>query len=118
MPTEPLLVEIDKEKIEQALSNIVSNAVKFSDQGQIAVSLTAGARDLSISIQDQGCGVADDELPRIFQRFFQGENQRGGTGLGLSLAKLWIDTHGGHIWIKSDGEGTGATVTFTLPRVL
>lgn len=115
MPTEPIIAEIDTKKIEQALSNIVSNAIKFSDEGKITVTVKTTEVDVSISVKDEACGIPASELPQVFDRFFQGKSRRGGTGLGLAISQLWVEAHGGRIWAESEGEGKGTTVTFTLP---
>ncbi len=111
----PITISCDPEKIKQTLSNVISNAIKFSESGQVTISTKQLADDLLISVADQGQGLNKEELSQIFDRFYQGENTSKGSGIGLTIAKAWVEAHGGKIWAESDGEGKGATVTFTLP---
>ena len=117
--TEPMLeILCDGERISQALSNLVSNAIKFSRGGNVGVVIKRKDKSIHISVQDDGMGITASDLPHIFDRFYQGSTGRTkskGTGLGLTIAKMWVEAHGGKIWADSEGEGKGATVTFTLP---
>ncbi|MGC8857455.1 MAG: ATP-binding protein [Anaerolineae bacterium] len=114
-----LLVEADGHKISIALSNLVRNALTFTDAGG-HVSITAGAIPgyVKVSVIDDGVGIPAKDLPRIFERFFQVEShltrRHGGMGLGLSVAKAMIEMHGGRIWAESI-EGKGSNFTFLLP---
>lgn len=108
-------ISADTEKIEQALSNLLSNAVKFSESGVITVSVRDQSHNCVVSVRDEGCGIPAADLERIFDRFFQGKTNTKGSGLGLTIAKAWVEAHGGKIWAESDGMGKGATVTFTIP---
>jgi signal transduction histidine kinase len=108
-------MSIDAEKIQQTLSNLVSNAIKFSERGLVTIGVQKQARDCVISVHDEGCGIPAANLERIFDRFFQGSTATKGSGIGLTIAKAWVEAHGGKIWAESDGEGKGTTVTFTLP---
>jgi signal transduction histidine kinase len=111
----PISVTADEPKIRQVVSNVLSNAVKFSDGGTVRVSLTHGKGEVLCQVTDSGRGIAKKILPRVFDRFFQGQEGTKGTGIGLTIAKAWVDAHGGQIWAESEGEGKGTTVTFTLP---
>jgi signal transduction histidine kinase len=108
-------IEADAEKIQQVLSNLLSNAIKFSDKGEITINLCEGKEKISCSVEDQGCGIPPQHLNRIFERFFQGSKSSRGAGIGLTIAKAWVEAHGGKIWAESEGEGKGTKVTFTLP---
>ena len=106
----------DGERLQQVLSNILHNAVKFTPPGgRISVSATGGA-SVTISVQDTGVGISATDLPRIFERFYKADRARsgGGTGLGLAIAKHIVQAHGGDIWASSV-EGRGATFSFTIP---
>jgi two-component system, NtrC family, sensor kinase len=109
----------DERKIRQVLLNLLSNAVKFTPEGgRITVRATAANGTVEISVSDTGIGIAPGDQEAIFQEFRQvGTDyvrKREGTGLGLALARRFIDLHGGRIWVKS-GLGEGSTFTFNLP---
>jgi PAS domain S-box-containing protein len=108
-------VMADPERIQQTLSNLVGNAIKFSPNGsKIAVVARRNAGGVVISVVDAGKGIAAEQLPRVFDRYWQSSRtDRQGAGLGLAIAKGIVETHGGRIWIESrPGEGT--TASFTL----
>ncbi len=105
----------DAQRVRQTLSNLISNAIKFSHQGQIRVEASRIENCIRCAVIDQGSGIPPENLDRIFDRFYQGKNASKGSGIGLSIAKAWVEAHGGKIWAESEGEGKGATVTFTLP---
>lgn len=116
---EPILVEIDQDKITQVLDNIISNALKYSPSGgTITVKLVVFHDSLEVKIFDQGVGIPKQNLHRIFDRFYRVDKARaryiGGTGLGLAIAKEMVEAHNGHIWATSI-EGKGTTIHFTLP---
>jgi len=115
----PLLlpqVIADEEKLEQVLAELVHNALKFAPGGRITISARSGLDQVSVSVSDNGAGIASDDLLHIFQRFYKADKSRGeqGTGLGLTIAKHIIEAHGGKIWAEST-LGQGSTFTFTLP---
>jgi two-component system sensor histidine kinase VicK len=116
---EPILVEIDQDKITQVLDNIISNALKYSPSGgTITVKLVVFHDSLEVKISDQGVGIPKQNIHRIFDRFYRVDKARarniGGTGLGLAIAKEMVEAHNGHIWATSI-EGKGTTIHFTLP---
>jgi len=112
-------VKADASRLEQVLDNLLSNALKFSPEGGVVKvhmnpDLQAGV--LEVSVSDTGPGIAPEDLPHIFERFYQGRTkvkQTAGSGLGLALAKKVVEAHGGRIWIESE-KGKGATVRFIL----
>ncbi len=110
-----IYVEIDREKILQAVSNLLSNAIKFSEKGAIDIHSRLIDQEYVVSIKDHGHGIPPTELEQVFERFYQGRHSVQGSGIGLTIAKAWVEAHGGKIWAESDGEEKGATVTFTLP---
>jgi len=117
---DPALGEVtgDERKIKQILLNLLSNAVKFTPEGG-RISLKAGRRDsaVEISVTDTGIGIAPEDQAAIFEEFRQvgsDERKREGTGLGLTLAKKFVELHGGRLWVESE-PGRGSTFTFTLP---
>jgi signal transduction histidine kinase len=117
---DPRLGELvgDERKIKQILLNLLSNAVKFTPEGG-RISLKAGRREgvVEISVTDTGIGIAPEDQAAIFEEFRQvgsDERKREGTGLGLTLAKKFVELHGGRIWVESE-VGKGSTFAFTLP---
>lgn len=109
-------VMADRERIQQTLSNLVGNALKFSPPGtKIVVMARKEGSSVVISVLDSGQGIASEQLPRVFDRYWQAaRTDRQGAGLGLAIAKGIIETHGGRIWIESK-PGEGTTASFTLP---
>ena len=109
----------DERKIKQILLNLLSNAVKFTPEGgRIGIHARQSNGAVEISVTDTGIGIAPEDQPRIFEEFRQVgsdyEHKSEGTGLGLTLAKKFVELHGGRIWVESE-VGKGATFTFTLP---
>ncbi len=113
-----LNVSIDYDGIEQVLLNIISNAIKYTEEGEIKVYLKSHDNIAEIKVIDTGIGIPEDDLPRIFERFYRVDKARtrelGGTGLGLSIAKEIIEGHGGAIDIRSN-PNKGTEVTIELP---
>ena len=110
-----LRINADRRAMVQILTNLVSNAVKFSNpNGGVTIRLTM-ADDIVIDVSDQGIGVSPEDLPRIFDSFTQGAHSRGGTGLGLSIVKQLAELHGGTAAAESE-PGAGATMTIRLPK--
>lgn len=110
-----LRINADRRAMVQILTNLVSNAVKFSNpNGCVTIRLTM-ADDIVIEVSDQGIGILPEDLPRIFDSFTQGAHSRGGTGLGLSIVKQFAELHGGTAAAESE-PGAGATMTIRLPK--
>ena len=105
---EHVTAKIDAGKVERVVSNILSNAVKFTPvAGEINVELVVDTPQgtATLSVSNTGKGIAEDDLPHIFERFYQPQHSEGGTGIGLALAKAFVDMHGGHIGVSSKAEG-------------
>ena len=114
------LVMADRRRIVQVLGNLLSNAARNSPQSSvIKVSAVRDGVHVAVSVADEGRGIPAERLPELFRKFSraQSEEQAGDTGLGLSICKGIVEAHGGRIWAESDGPGTGACFTFTLPSV-
>jgi len=116
-----VLVFGDRSQLVSALSNLIENAVKYSEPGKLVrVETKEDAETVAITVTDQGIGIAPADQERIFERFFRVDRARsrstGGTGLGLSIVRHVVDNHGGKISVQSE-EGTGATFTVTLPTI-
>jgi two-component system phosphate regulon sensor histidine kinase PhoR len=107
----------DAERMQQVVTNLVHNAIKFTPPGgEVAISATANQDEVIISVRDTGVGIPADDLPRIFERFYKADRARsgGGTGLGLAIAKHIVLAHGGRIWAESV-EARGSTFYVALP---
>lgn len=115
-PDDMPYVMADRERIGQALSNLVGNAIKFSPSGsEISVRVTVLEPEVLFAVTDHGKGMTPEQLSRAFDRFWQSSRtDRQGAGLGLAIAKGIIDAHGGRIWAESS-PGAGSTFYFTLP---
>ena len=114
-----LWVDIDGGKISIVLSNLLKNALTFTNEGgHVVIRGEQKPEYVTVTVQDDGLGIPAKDLPRIFDRFYQVEShltrRHGGMGLGLSIAKVMIEIHGGRIWAESK-EGEGSTFTFLLP---
>jgi two-component system sensor histidine kinase MprB len=111
---EPALVTVRQHMIERALSNLVDNAVKYSPDGA-PVEVVVGPR--SVEVRDHGGGIADEDLPRIFDRFYRATAARTapGSGLGLAIVSQIIEAHGGRVYASNHADG--AVVGFELPAV-
>lgn len=115
-----LRVAVDAERIGQVLRNLLTNALAFTPaQGRIEISAQGSGDWVEVSVADTGSGIAAQDLPFVFERFYRADKSRarttGGAGLGLAIAKQWVEGHGGKIRVESK-LGRGATFTFTLPR--
>jgi signal transduction histidine kinase len=108
----------DERKLTQVLLNLVGNAIKFTDQGEVAIKASAANGSITVAVRDSGPGIAEADQAKIFQEFQQADSsvtrQKGGTGLGLTISKRIVELHGGHIWVESS-PGHGSTFTFALP---
>ncbi len=117
--SQDLLVVADASKIAIVLSNLVKNAITFTNEGgHITIRGSLESEFVKVVVEDDGVGIPAKDLPRVFDRFYQVEShltrRHGGMGLGLSVAKVMIEMHGGRIWVESM-EGVGSTFTFLLP---
>ena len=108
----------DERKLTQVLLNLVGNAIKFTDEGEVAIKASAANGSITVSVRDSGPGIAEADQAKIFQEFQQADSpatrQKGGTGLGLTISKRIVELHGGRIWVESS-PGQGSTFSFSLP---
>ena len=108
----------DPDRLKQVMVNLVSNGVKYNHEGgRVDIEVKIGEDKLNVAVKDTGRGIAEEDLPHIFERFYRvddSEQQVKGTGLGLSIAKHIVEVHGGTISVQS-GKGQGSTFSFTLP---
>jgi GAF domain-containing protein len=108
----------DERRLAQVLLNLVGNALKFTEAGEVRIEAWAAAGAFAVSVADTGPGIAEADQARIFEEFQQADTsstrKKGGTGLGLSIAKRIVELHGGRLWVESH-PGQGSTFTFTVP---
>jgi signal transduction histidine kinase len=108
----------DEQRIVQVLLNLVGNAIKFTEAGEVAIAASVENGAFTVAVRDTGPGIADADQTRIFEEFQQVDNSstrsKGGTGLGLAISKRIIEMHGGRIWVESK-QGQGSTFSFSLP---
>jgi signal transduction histidine kinase len=108
----------DEQRLTQVLLNLVGNAIKFTDAGEVRIVATAGNSHFRVDVVDTGPGIPADQQARIFEQFHQVDNSntkaKGGTGLGLAIAKQIVEMHGGRIWVES-ALGQGSTFRMELP---
>jgi len=113
-------VLVDQDRIGQVLINLAGNALQYTmTGGSVVISCEVSGAELIISITDTGIGIDSKHLPHIFDRFYRVDKSRsrayGGSGIGLTIAKYWVEAHGGKIWAESGGVGKGSKFTFALP---
>jgi signal transduction histidine kinase len=108
----------DEHRLTQVLLNLAGNAIKFTDQGEVAIRASAANGSFEVAVRDTGPGISAADQAKLFQEFQQADNsitrKKGGTGLGLAISKRIIEMHGGKIWVESVA-GQGSTFSFTLP---
>ena len=112
-----IIVEADKGRITQVLLNILNNALKFTNEGQIIIRAheSNNKKEIIVSITDTGTGINKDIFAKLFSKFVTKSSQ--GTGLGLYISKSIVEAHGGRIWAENNADRRGATFMFTLPLV-
>lgn len=117
MPVPPFLM--DSQKIREVISNMIDNAIKYTQQGGVTVRLSHDREKVRVAVSDTGVGIAPEELSVLFQKFRRGKDSGkvnvSGTGLGLYVGKNFAEAHGGRIFVESDGVGKGSTFTLELP---
>ena len=119
VPADLPAVSGDERRISQVLLNLVGNAIKFTDAGEVSIDAAATDGALEVSVSDTGPGISAADQENIFEEFRQAEGstsaqRKGGTGLGLAIAKRIVELHGGKIWVESE-VGKGSKFTFSLP---
>jgi PAS domain S-box-containing protein len=122
LPADLPVVIADQAKLKQVLYNLVTNAVKFTPEGgqiKVVASAEEGGKLLHVAVADTGIGINPEDQERIFREFEQIDNSyarsQQGTGLGLALARRFVEMHGGRLWVESEGEGKGSTFRFVIP---
>ncbi|MCZ7568515.1 MAG: ATP-binding protein [Ardenticatenaceae bacterium] len=122
VPAPSLSIEADPVRLEQVLSNLCENAIKFTPAGgRVTIDYKDRGTEVEVGVSDTGIGIPEQELPRIFDRFYQVDasstRRYRGTGLGLTICKHIVERHGGRLWVESS-QGQGSTFHFTLPQQL
>jgi signal transduction histidine kinase len=106
-------------RLQQAVTNLVSNAISYTPEGSVTIRVSKGKKEIQVEVIDTGIGIPPDDLPRLFEDFFRASNvESKGTGLGLSITRRIVEAHGGIIWAESPcpETGKGSKFTFTLPK--
>ena len=122
MPAEPFFVYADSARLAQVFANLLHNAAKYTPQGgEISVAAALTGREIRVAVRDNGIGIPSDVLPKVFDIFAQGHrlppgHDQTGLGIGLTLARMLVETHGGRIEVRSDGPGKGSEFTVYLPQ--
>ena len=119
IPLELPPIFADRTRLRQIIINLLSNAARFIEHGGAEVRVTMDDRDIVIDVSDTGVGISDEDLPFVFNEFWQGRGPRrfGGSGVGLAVSKRFVEMHGGSIRASS-AVGEGSTFTFTIPRAV
>ncbi len=120
LPPSPVRVLADEDRVVQVLTNLVGNALQHTPAGgSVTLSVQSAGDEILFTVRDTGAGIPAEHLTHIFDRFYRVDKSRsrvrGGSGIGLTIAKHLVEAHGGRIWAESDGEGQGSTFFFTLP---
>jgi signal transduction histidine kinase len=110
-------IQADKGRLNQVMSNLISNAIKFTEEGSIIITSKKeeNKNKVIVSVKDSGIGIHREVIPRLFQKFATKSYQ--GTGLGLYISKSIVEAHGGKMWAENNADGKGATFSFSLPIV-
>jgi signal transduction histidine kinase len=120
MPEEPVRAHVDSERTQRVIANLLDNALQFTPpEGTVTVELEALDEEVQIAVHDTGSGIAEEELDRVFDEFYQVEDTltrtQDGLGLGLTIARKLVRLHDGRIWVESNGLDEGASAVVRLP---
>jgi signal transduction histidine kinase len=110
-----VFIQADRGRLNQVISNLISNAIKFSEEGSIIITSKREEKEnkVIVRVKDSGIGIDPEILPRLFVKFATKSYQ--GTGLGLYISKSIVAAHGGKMWAENNADGKGATFSFSLP---
>src|SRR5215210_8012646 len=111
-----IMIEGDKGRIFEVISNLLNNAIKFTEKGEVIVLLNERDGKAIVSVRDTGSGIASEIYPKLFTKFTSKSEK--GTGLGLFLAKNIVESYGGKIWAVNNTDGKGATFAFSMPILM
>ncbi len=109
----------DRQEITRVVSNLIDNAIKYSESGEIVVSALRSSDGIEVAVKDTGIGLSlpKEEYHKLFDRFYQEKARSDGSGVGLAICKKIIEAHGGTMWVESEGKGRGSTFKFSLPSI-
>lgn len=114
------VLSLDRQKIQEAISNLIDNAIKYTNEGSVTVSAKDMGTVVTVTIEDTGIGIPSEEIPFLFAKFSRGKDvgrlHANGTGLGLYVVKNIVEAHQGRIWIDSDGAGKGSRFVIEFPK--
>jgi signal transduction histidine kinase len=119
-PGKPLpKLMLDEGKMREVISNIIDNALKYTEKGTVTVSVEGDERAVRLVVEDTGAGITKEDIPRLFEKFIRSRNTSvidvSGTGLGLYVSRNFVEAHGGRIWAESEGPGKGSKFVVELP---
>jgi phosphoglycerate-specific signal transduction histidine kinase len=113
-------VAVNSERLREVVMNLIENAFKFTSEGGVKITLEGNDAEVTVAVADTGLGIAAEDIPHLFQKFYRVDSSAtrtiGGTGLGLYLCRRVVEAFNGRIWIESK-LGEGSTFKFTLPRL-
>lgn len=117
-PTEKMMIYGDEQKLRHVVQNLIDNAVKYTEHGSIAVKLEDKGNAVILAVADSGLGIPHKVLPLLFEEYVRDERLRQirGSGMGLHIARIFVEAHQGKIWAESRGEGKGSTFYVALPK--
>ena len=121
LPLDLPLVPLDESRITQVLTNLVSNAIQYTPEGGLVRLIARQVKnEVRVSVMDTGVGIPAEHVSHLFTRFYRVDKSRsrqsgGGSGIGLTIARHLVESHGGRIWVESPGSGKGSTFTFSIP---
>jgi len=116
---EPPLILADPDKLREVVLNLIDNAIKYTPEGSVIISVESDSRELNFKVTDTGIGIQPEEAKTLFRKFVRGSGvaqiHTGGSGLGLFIAQKIIKEHNGQVWVESEGKGKGSVFQFTVP---
>ena len=119
-PEGTLFIYGDQQKLRHVIQNLIDNAVKYTEKGFVKVKVEEKDGNVIVSVADSGIGIPADVQPFLFEEFIRDERVKReirGSGLGLHVAKIFTEAHGGKVWVESEGEGKGSTFFMSIPKV-
>ena len=118
-PEKEIVISGDEQKLRHVIQNLVDNAVKYTEKGFVKVRVEEKGESVVLSVADSGIGIAKGIQPFLFEEFVRDERVKReirGSGLGLHVAKIFVEAHKGKVWVESAGEGKGSTFSISLPK--